>query len=319
MKPLTNDSVAISAGSDNDDNGMKPLTNDSVTISAGSDNDDNGMKPLTNDSVTTIGECCNIENRMKISANGKVYNIHDGQILHDSEKGSTMNTNEMGGCSKDGISIKPDTKLVIGHDKLSCNSNCPEDDTTNNGQAEKPVELTTVESSTSTCSEKVIQYFDYRLLANVECASVSILVCGITMTLGIWDTHFAGFAKEKGLSTLRLSSLMMILGVLSIIIRLLLGFIFDQPLMRRLRVYIHGVCYVIVGILLLILPSASSMVLVYILCMMYGLLDPILTVQNTVVLSDLVPAESYRSALGIQRFFRGIGVIVGPTFGGELH
>ncbi len=171
-----------------------------------------------------------------------------------------------------------------------------------------------VSSSHSECH----QYFNYHLLKDARVVSLSILMWGAAFCEAIMETHSAGFGKERGLTTAQISHLMLLAAALNIPAGLLAGVVFDFQYVRPIRPYIYSVWYLLVGLVLFWLPNAQGTLSVSASWMACSILHNTFFFMSTTVLAEVVSKTDYGSALGMQRFFRGLAMIPGSTLGGEL-
>ena len=78
-----------------------------------------------------------------------------------------------------------------------------------------------------------------------------------------------------------------------------------------------GAMGVLSGIILIFIPVTSGAPMFAIMWILNQINMSVLNTQDSVILNDLVPRKRYASAIGLSRFFRGLGVLVGPIVGGE--
>ncbi len=168
-----------------------------------------------------------------------------------------------------------------------------------------------------TFNKKLQKYIDYHIFKNVHYLAYSLLVSSGSLCFSMCNTHVAGLSKENGLTAGQIALLLGIMGAANSFSKAISGIIFDLKLIRKIRSYIFFLIGVIIGLVLMILPYAGDITSLFILWAVYMSMTSIFNTQETIILSDIVSRQSFPSAMGMSRFSRGLGVLVGPTFGGK--
>ena len=167
------------------------------------------------------------------------------------------------------------------------------------------------------CGDKCAQYLDHRLLKNPRYLAFSAMMASGSLCFSMVNTHFAGLAKEHEHSAATIAALLGVMGIVNTTVKFLSGLLFDwQPIKRR-RSHVFSFIGISMGLTLVTAPWSYDVTSFYIVWLLYMSMAAILGTQESLILSDIVSRSSFASAIGMSRFFRGMGVLVGPTFGGK--
>ena len=100
--------------------------------------------------------------------------------------------------------------------------------------------------------------------------------------------------------------------------RFLTGVLFDLKSVRPHRDVLFGVVAFFTALIAILLPLSRDFYVMSGLCIAHFFFGSSMHSQHMTVLSDLVESRQLASAMGLCRFFQGVGVIVGPVVGGEF-
>lgn len=185
-------------------------------------------------------------------------------------------------------------------------------------QTEKSISTKKTEGhSESKASNSITKYFDYRLLGMGTYMSFSLMMACASLSFSMCNTHIAGLAKERQLTMSQTSLLIAVMGGINTISKLFCGFLFDLACVRRCRTHLFSFIGLLISITLVTCPWLDDVIGFFIVWIVYMSSVSMFTTQESLILADLVGRDRFPSAIGINRFFRGIGVLVGPTVGGK--
>ena len=220
-----------------------------------------------------------------------------------------------------GIEEEPfDTKHTDYYDQSDYNSDCEWTgyDPCDSDMRDTPANGRHTIKKTKLIREKMLHYLDYRLLVDSKYLSFTLLAVMFVLGSSMRNTHFAGLCKEKHLSEMDIMILITTLGGITTALKFLSGSLFDFPQVRIHRKHIFFMMSLLFGTMLAVAPQMTSLPSIYIVWIIFISASTIMTTQESVILADLVSHESLPSAIGINRFARSIGVLIGPTVGGRI-
>ena len=168
-----------------------------------------------------------------------------------------------------------------------------------------------------TCNDQILQCMDYRLLKQPRYLIYCIFMCSTSICYGIVNTHLAGQGKEKHLNESTIAALLVAIGIVGTFSKLLSGFLFDWRRVRKYRSHLLCGLSVIMALCILISPWCENIYAFYIIWLLVMSTGAIVATQESIILSDTVSRSSFANAFGMSRVFRGLGILVGPTFGGK--
>jgi len=170
----------------------------------------------------------------------------------------------------------------------------------------------------STCSTPN-KYIDWKLFKSIPFLSYCMMMGSTTLSVSLLNTHFAGVCTERGVDIKYVALLISATGPVLLITRLVAGFLFDLRCLKSARRVVLA---------LLVLVMAATHCIMAFTTTPAGLLAPwvvfiiaqcIVPTQQGVVLLDVIGKSGYTSALGIMKFCRGFGFVLGPTMGGYFY
>jgi MFS family permease len=142
---------------------------------------------------------------------------------------------------------------------------------------------------------------------------------GLTTMAYIPTTTFLpALAIQKGHTKADGSILLSVIGAADMVGRLTCGFVFDMKKVRSARRYIYCSTSFILSFFLCMVPQCETLPQFIALCVFYGFSVGMFVSQIASLLADWCGKEKLASALGLLMWFRGTGVLVGPTVGGKL-
>ena len=162
-------------------------------------------------------------------------------------------------------------------------------------------------------------YFNYKLLRDSRYLAFNMLAVCITLCGSMTNTHLAGLCKEHGMNGVEIVTLLAIMGGVNTTFKFLSGFLFDWPPVKQYRKHIFCVMSFSFGLMQVLSPYMQSLAAFYGVWIMYMTTGAFMATQESVILADLVDRQAFASGIGLNRFFRSFGVLIGPTFGGKYE
>ncbi|KAI0238357.1 Monocarboxylate transporter 12 [Lamellibrachia satsuma] len=123
-------------------------------------------------------------------------------------------------------------------------------------------------------------------------------------------------ATHNGLSETQAAFVLSALASGDIVGRLLSGFVFDLPLVRRQRYRPFSAAMLITVLAILAWPFLVSFVAVIFNAIICGVFGGVIVAQCTSMVCDLLGADRLSSTLGMLAAAQGVGVFVGPFIAG---
>ncbi|KAI0242901.1 Monocarboxylate transporter 12 [Lamellibrachia satsuma] len=123
-------------------------------------------------------------------------------------------------------------------------------------------------------------------------------------------------ATHNGLSETQAAFVLSALASGDIVGRLLSGFVFDLPLVRRQRYRPFSAAMLITVVCILAWPFLVSFVAVIFNAIIFGVFGGVIIAQRTSMVCDLLGADRLSSTLGMLVAAQGVGVFVGPFIAG---
>ncbi|XP_064620260.1 monocarboxylate transporter 4-like [Lineus longissimus] len=139
-----------------------------------------------------------------------------------------------------------------------------------------------------------------------------------TMSYIPTTTFLPALAVQRGFTKTDGSILLSVIGASDMVGRLSCGFVFDQKKVRSARRYIYCATPFILSFFMCMIPQCQSLSHFIALCVFYGISVGMFVSQIASLLADWCGKEKLASALGLLMWFRGTGVLVGPTIGGLI-
>ena len=165
----------------------------------------------------------------------------------------------------------------------------------------------------------VSRAFGLHLLKNLRLAVFVILMASSFTSLGICNTFLSSLAAEVNVSRMQVAAMLAVSSAINIPCRFLTGVIFDLDCVRHHRDVLFGVVSMFTALFAILLPLSQNVYVMSALCVAHCFFGSSMHSQHMTVLSDLVDSRQLASAMGLCRFFQGVGIIIGPIVGGESH
>ena len=165
----------------------------------------------------------------------------------------------------------------------------------------------------------VSRAFGLHLLKNIRLAVFVILMASSFTSLGICNTFLASLAAEVDVSRMQVAAMLAVSSAINIPCRFLTGVIFDLDCVRHHRDVLFGIISMFTALFAILLPLSQNVYVMSALCVAHCFFGSSMHSQHMTVLSDLVESRQLASAMGLCRFFQGVGIIIGPIVGGEFY
>ena len=162
---------------------------------------------------------------------------------------------------------------------------------------------------------------------------------GRTLDVSLWsDLRFSLFALSQAIAGMSISPVAMfapavgkniglsenqaavVLSALSsgdLVGRLVSGFFFDLPLVRRQQHRLFSTSMLFVAFAILAWPFVTSFTVAMLNATVFGFFMGVVICQKTTMLCELLGADRLSSSLGMLVAAQGVGVLVGPFLAGE--
>ncbi|XP_042600211.1 monocarboxylate transporter 2-like isoform X2 [Cyprinus carpio] len=157
---------------------------------------------------------------------------------------------------------------------------------------------------------KIIRYVDYTLIANARFMVYSMF--GVFAALGFFapSLFLVPYARSQGVEEYQAASLMSISAVLDLLGRVLFGWVANLRLVKTVHQLI--VTVILLGIVLLLCPLATTFTQLALFSAGYGLVFGATVSIHITVLAEVVGVERLGSALGFFMLIRSSGGLLGP-------
>lgn len=159
---------------------------------------------------------------------------------------------------------------------------------------------------------------DLYVLKNINFTFFSALAISLFMTNEIFNIFLEGLCKEKGLSKSAVSYILIISSLAGIFSRFISGFLIDIKCIRDRRCIPYCVVTMIYSVGVILLPLIDDKTVLFVTIVTLLTVNNGISTQRNTVMSDLVSKEKLSDALGINRFFSGIGLLISLTCGGRI-
>uniref|UniRef100_A0A673FYU6 Monocarboxylate transporter 13 n=1 Tax=Sinocyclocheilus rhinocerous TaxID=307959 RepID=A0A673FYU6_9TELE len=163
---------------------------------------------------------------------------------------------------------------------------------------------------------KIIRYVDYTLIANARFMVYSMF--GVFAALGFFapSLFLVPYARSQGVEEYQAAALMSISAVLDLLGRVLFGWVANLRLVKTVHQLI--VTVILLGIVLLLGPLATTFTQLALFSAGYGLVFGATVAIHITVLAEVVGVERLGSALGFFMLIRSSGGLLGPPLAGEM-
>ncbi|CAM4581050.1 unnamed protein product [Leuciscus chuanchicus] len=161
---------------------------------------------------------------------------------------------------------------------------------------------------------KIISYMDYTLIVNARFMVYSMF--GVFAALGFFAPalFLVPYARSQGVEEYQAAALMSISAVLDLLGRLLFGWVANLRLVKT--VHQLTVTVILLGIVLLLCPLATTFTQLALFSAGYGLVFGATVAIHITVLAEVVGVERLGSALGFFMLIRSSGGLLGPPLAG---
>uniref|UniRef100_A0A671MJB3 Monocarboxylate transporter 13 n=1 Tax=Sinocyclocheilus anshuiensis TaxID=1608454 RepID=A0A671MJB3_9TELE len=161
---------------------------------------------------------------------------------------------------------------------------------------------------------KIIRYVDYTLIANARFMVYSMF--GVFAALGFFapSLFLVPYARSQGVEEYQAAALMSISAVLDLLGRVLFGWVANLRLVKTVHQLIITV--ILLGIVLLLGPLATTFTQLALFSAGYGLVFGATVAIHITVLAEVVGVERLGSALGFFMLIRSSGGLLGPPLAG---
>lgn len=163
---------------------------------------------------------------------------------------------------------------------------------------------------------KLIRYVDYTLIANARFMVYSMF--GVFAALGFFapSLFLVPYARSQGVEEYQSAALMSISAVLDLLGRVLFGWVANLRLVDTVHQLI--VTVILLGIVVLLCPLATTFTQLALFSAGYGLVFGATVAIHITVLAEVVGVERLGSALGFFMLIRSSGGLLGPPLAGEM-
>ncbi|XP_052438428.1 monocarboxylate transporter 13 [Carassius gibelio] len=161
---------------------------------------------------------------------------------------------------------------------------------------------------------KIIRYVDYTLIANARFMVYSMF--GVFAALGFFapSLFLVPYARSQGVEEYQAAALMSISAVLDLLGRVVFGWVANLRLVKTVHQLI--VTVILLGIVLLLCPLATTFTQLALFSAGYGLVFGATVAIHITVLAEVVGVERLGSALGFFMLIRSSGGLLGPPLAG---
>ena len=137
------------------------------------------------------------------------------------------------------------------------------------------------------------------------------------MTFDVCITFMSASVRDVGFTDGNITLLIVVINSVDIPVRLITGIIFDLPKIRDHRRLAYSILTFIKGLIVICLPSLPGFIGRITIWSVFAVFRAAVLSQTTVVVASVVDRKHITSAIGLTRFFQGIGVFIGPPTGGK--
>ncbi|XP_052008731.1 monocarboxylate transporter 13-like [Xyrauchen texanus] len=178
----------------------------------------------------------------------------------------------------------------------------------------RPVSEQNSENQNNTVKTKIIRYMDYTLIGNIHFMVYSMF--GVFAALGFFapSLFLVPYAHSQGVEEYQAAALMSISAVLDLSGRVVFGLVANLRLVETIHQLI--VTVILLGIVLLLCPLATTFTQLALFSAGYGLVFGATVAIHITVLAEVVGVERLGSALGFFMLIRSIGGLLGPPLAG---
>ena len=156
------------------------------------------------------------------------------------------------------------------------------------------------------------------LLCDPACLEYGLLMGATFWAFGITNIFVAAVALEAAnISPKNMAIVLSVTSATDIACRLLSGILFDAKKLKKHRVEMLLGIAAMAGIATALLPLATTFESFFVILTICSGMKSALHTQHVTVLAQLVGPKKLSSAMGLMRFFQGIGVMVGLATGGK--
>uniref|UniRef100_A0A4W5R842 Si:dkey-246g23.4 n=1 Tax=Hucho hucho TaxID=62062 RepID=A0A4W5R842_9TELE len=168
----------------------------------------------------------------------------------------------------------------------------------------------------NTPNNKVLRYVDYTLITNPRFMVYSMF--GVFAALGFFAPalFLVPYARSQGVEEYQAATLMSISAALDLTGRVFFGWVANLRLVEMVQQLTATV--ILLGIVLLLCPLASSFLELAAFSAAYGLVYGATVSIHITVLAEVVGVQRLGSALGFFMLIRSSGGLLGPPIAGEL-
>ena len=165
---------------------------------------------------------------------------------------------------------------------------------------------------------KILQYSDLRVLMKPRFAAFTLMMTVASLCLSMNGVVVAEFCRERDASAIQIAAMLSVSGLISIPVRLAYGLACDRPVFRKHRGGLFGVVVMMTGWTITLAPLTSNVVELFVWFATSGVATAGMTSMETLVIADVLGREKLPDGVGLSRFARGLGILIGPTVGGRL-
>lgn len=165
--------------------------------------------------------------------------------------------------------------------------------------------------------KEMTNYADVRVFLNPTFAAYSLVMSMLSMCLSMNGVVVAEFFEERDVSPKDIAILLSMYGVISIPMRVVLGAACDRTFWRSRRGGFFGMIVFTIGTAIMLAPLAQEVYQVYVWYAVMGVLTACSSSLETVIIADILGQKKFPDGVGFSRFGRGLGILIGPTCGGE--
>ncbi|XP_060569405.1 monocarboxylate transporter 9-like [Ruditapes philippinarum] len=163
---------------------------------------------------------------------------------------------------------------------------------------------------------KRTRLLDLSLFKSFAFCALCIQLFLFTLSLNSTFVFLPALAEENGVTPVEGAYLVSLLGILDGVSRLVMSSVLDFQPVKPYRLLIYNIVMFFVAIVSVLIPSMKGFWQFAVVSGLYGILSGAYMSQKSVVVVDILGADSLSSSLGFLLFFQGIGGLVGPTVGG---
>jgi len=164
---------------------------------------------------------------------------------------------------------------------------------------------------------KFVSYFELNLLLRPVLVSYLLALTLATMAYLSAQNLILAHAIDKRVEAHMSVYVLSIVGASDTIGRVLSGFVYDIPCVRRRRSYLYAFILVGSGLSILGWAFCHTFVELAILSAANGLFNGAIVAGRPIIVADLVGMKHMTSAFGMTVFFQGVGIMVGPFIAGQ--